>query len=383
MNDSTKPKFSPLEDAQRLVAIASRMTYNGEKAEAENKHTLYEIEMRLRTGGYLPPLTQKVHTWADMEALTDVPAVFEALQAFSEDPTGDQGVFVVEAILGALGLKTDRTKEEAIDHPAGVAPVVAAEEPDWQHHAKKLTQWRNCMSYNDSYFGEPPGLLKQVVGELERLMPPHPVKAAKAEGLALGLDMKLAEFIKNAEVTSDMADWSKGGSTTDVFLLVGSEGPDAYSAIQLCCADAGERTLVKWLGTIKEADLKLPDEPALTICNKAVSELYLLTRTPGAPRIAGFDPGLPCWKASSKERYVNQRAQAAFSMYGAFRDGRVAFMNEELRDAFLTEAFKGELDLRFDDLGRYQVCRKTGAAPLLTGLSMMYSESLTSHGGAA
>lgn len=54
----------------------------------------------------LPASFTKVHTWADMEAISDEPKVNEALQAFSEDPTSDHGVFVVEAVLKALGLKT-------------------------------------------------------------------------------------------------------------------------------------------------------------------------------------------------------------------------------------------------------------------------------------
>lgn len=43
-------------------------------------------------------------------------------------------------------------------------------EPVWEQHAKKLTQWLHCMSYNDSYFGEPAGLVKQVTHELYRLI---------------------------------------------------------------------------------------------------------------------------------------------------------------------------------------------------------------------
>jgi len=40
----------------------------------------------------------------------------------------------------------------------------------WERHAKKLTDWLYCMSYNDSYFGEPAGLVKQVTSELNRLI---------------------------------------------------------------------------------------------------------------------------------------------------------------------------------------------------------------------
>ncbi len=39
----------------------------------------------------------------------------------------------------------------------------------YEHFAGKLIEWRHCMSYNDSYFGEPAGLLKGVVAELENL----------------------------------------------------------------------------------------------------------------------------------------------------------------------------------------------------------------------
>lgn len=34
----------------------------------------------------------------------------------------------------------------------------------------KLSHWKHCMSYNTSYFGEPAGLLKQTVYELDRLI---------------------------------------------------------------------------------------------------------------------------------------------------------------------------------------------------------------------
>ena len=50
------------------------------------------------------------------------------------------------------------------------APQQQAEPVAWEHHAKKLTHWLHCMSYNDSYFGEPAGLVKQVTAELNRLI---------------------------------------------------------------------------------------------------------------------------------------------------------------------------------------------------------------------
>lgn len=44
----------------------------------------------------------------------------------------------------------------------------------WEHHAKKLKKWLYCMSYNDSYFGEPEGLVKRVTSELNRLIDTSP-----------------------------------------------------------------------------------------------------------------------------------------------------------------------------------------------------------------
>lgn len=34
----------------------------------------------------------------------------------------------------------------------------------------KLEQWRYCMSYNDSYFGEPAGLVKEITKELSKIV---------------------------------------------------------------------------------------------------------------------------------------------------------------------------------------------------------------------
>ena len=33
---------------------------------------------------------------------------------------------------------------------------------------KKIVKYRYCMSYNDSYFGEPEGYLKAVVADIDR-----------------------------------------------------------------------------------------------------------------------------------------------------------------------------------------------------------------------
>ena len=67
----------------------------------------------------------------------------------------------------------------ADDLRAAIKQEEQAKPAAWEHHAKKLTQWLHCMSYNDSYFGEPSGLVKQVTAELNRLIgitQPVPVK---------------------------------------------------------------------------------------------------------------------------------------------------------------------------------------------------------------
>lgn len=53
-------------------------------------------------------------------------------------------------------------------------------DPAWHRLARQLVQWRHCMSYNDSYFGEPAGLLKHIAAEFERLLPPNDLAAAQA-----------------------------------------------------------------------------------------------------------------------------------------------------------------------------------------------------------
>ena len=61
------------------------------------------------------------------------------------------------------------------DLPAAPQPEA---QPQWHKPAQRLVQWLHCMSYNDSYFGEPAGYLKQCVNELKHLLPPNEVPAA-------------------------------------------------------------------------------------------------------------------------------------------------------------------------------------------------------------
>lgn len=70
---------------------------------------------------------------------------------------------------------------ELNDLDVSVSPQQAAPKaaPAWEHHARKLTRWLHCMSHNDSYFGEPAGLVKQVTGELNRLIGAAPQQEAQ------------------------------------------------------------------------------------------------------------------------------------------------------------------------------------------------------------
>ena len=102
------------------------------------------------------------------------------------------------------------------------APKVA---PAWEHHARKLTQWLHCMSHNDSYFGEPAGLVKQVTGELNRLIGAAPQPVAQ-QGAADGFFLLLPQRPKpEAPAGTAGLDW------------------DAYSGAQMLafgrdCSDA-------------------------------------------------------------------------------------------------------------------------------------------------
>jgi hypothetical protein len=68
-----------------------------------------------------------------------------------------------------------------IEQEFGTPPILTNEKADAVARlVDKLDQWRYCMSYNDSYFGEPAGLVKSVVKELSLLVgtPKEPLKAA-------------------------------------------------------------------------------------------------------------------------------------------------------------------------------------------------------------
>ncbi len=81
----------------------------------------------------------------------------EEVLAQPEQPKVRTGDCLLVGVCASEGHKIQKTQPEQ-------KPMA------WERHAKKLTDWLYCMSYNDSYFGEPAGLVKQVTSELNRLI---------------------------------------------------------------------------------------------------------------------------------------------------------------------------------------------------------------------
>lgn len=61
--------------------------------------------------------------------------------------------------------------------PQPAAQTAAVEA--WQEPAIRLVVWLHCMSYNESYFGEPAGYVKQCVNALRHLLPAKAREAAR------------------------------------------------------------------------------------------------------------------------------------------------------------------------------------------------------------
>jgi len=93
---------------------------------------------------------------------------------------------LVQDILNGAGCT--RNEIEQLCHawllatPQSSAPVVG------EHVRRlvgKLAQWQHCMSYNESYFGEPAGLVKQVTAELAHAIDPiYPPMTTPVDPLA-------------------------------------------------------------------------------------------------------------------------------------------------------------------------------------------------------
>jgi len=70
-------------------------------------------------------------------------------------------------------LRRELAAKQAIPAPAPVADterIIKA--------ARKVVAYRHSMSYNEGYFGEPAGLFKERIAELDRALPPIEIKSA-------------------------------------------------------------------------------------------------------------------------------------------------------------------------------------------------------------
>lgn len=94
--------------------------------------------------------------------------------------------------------------------------------PEWHAPAERLVEWLHCMSYNDSYFGEPAGYLKQCVNELRHLLPPHELKAAAPSAAPQSAErVSLTAVAFEALETDLIAECERAMRQRDEFLRTG------------------------------------------------------------------------------------------------------------------------------------------------------------------
>lgn len=112
--------------------------------------------------------------------IADVKNVLETFAWFNSDHEGREDIIIngkeLCALLAAARLHASQPQK---------ADVMDADSLNIErilHHVRQITRYRLCMSYNDSYFGEPEGHLKSQVAELERLLAPHKPAATKPAG---------------------------------------------------------------------------------------------------------------------------------------------------------------------------------------------------------
>ena len=83
--------------------------------------------------------------------------------------------------MGAEALRARANSDSAERMMVAVATVFgefSREEQELRNWCRRFTKWKLCMSYNDSYFGEPAGELKAIAHEIDRILPAVPVPAA-------------------------------------------------------------------------------------------------------------------------------------------------------------------------------------------------------------
>ncbi|EOC8641374.1 hypothetical protein ACI5M0_002869 [Salmonella enterica subsp. enterica serovar Infantis] len=110
-------------------------------------------------------------SWSEAETLTD--NLDTEIRNLVENPTSDNAVCLVRSVMEVCRATSQTTQEypEMLPQPVPVTPedlrrsfeVVA-------RLNNEMYRWTSRLSYNGSYVGEPEGLLKRNIREIERIM---------------------------------------------------------------------------------------------------------------------------------------------------------------------------------------------------------------------
>ncbi|ECX5959795.1 hypothetical protein HGJ14_002161 [Salmonella enterica] len=110
-------------------------------------------------------------SWSEAETLTD--NLDTEIRNLVENPTSDNAVCLVRSVMDACRATSQVTQEypEMLPQPAPIAPEDLRRSFEAVARLNnEMYRWTSCLSYNGSYVGEPEGLLKRNIREIERIM---------------------------------------------------------------------------------------------------------------------------------------------------------------------------------------------------------------------